>query len=442
MRIQLSDHFTYSKLLRFVYPSIMMMIFTSIYSVVDGLFVSNYVGKTPFAALNLVWPFIMLLAAIGFMLGTGGGAIVAKTLGEGDREKANEYFSLLIYVTLTVSVVLMIVGLVWMPDIAVFLGATEEMLEHCVIYGRVTVAALPAFMLQNTFQSFFPTAEKPKLGLIITAAAGVTNMVLDYVFVAVFRWGLAGAALATGMCQVVGGVVPVIYFFSRNSSLLRLGRTRFYSRVLLKACTNGSSELMTNVCNSVVNILYNFQLMRLIGEDGVSAFGIIMYVMFIFAAAFLGYSIGMAPIVGYHYGADNREELKSLRKKSLRLIVGAGAVLVVLAEVLALPLARMFVGYDPELTALTCHAFRLFSLSYLFMGVNIFGSAFFTALSNGAISAGISFLRTLVFQVAAVLILPVFFDVEGVWMSVIVAEVLALGVTAACLAKNRKRYGY
>ena len=342
MRIQLSDHFTYSKLLRFVYPSIMMMIFTSIYSVVDGLFVSNYVGKTPFAALNLVWPFIMLLAAIGFMLGTGGGAIVAKTLGEGDREKANEYFSLLIYVTLTVSVVLMIVGLVWMPDIAVFLGATEEMLEHCVIYGRLTVAALPAFMLQNTFQSFFPTAEKPKLGLIITAAAGVTNMVLDYVFVAVFRWGLAGAALATGMCQVVGGVVPVIYFFSRNSSLLRLGRTRFYSRVLLKACTNGSSELMTNVCNSVVNILYNFQLMRLIGEDGVSAFGIIMYVMFIFAAAFLGYSIGMAPIVGYHYGADNREELKSLRKKSLRLIVGAGAVLVVLAEVLALPLARMF----------------------------------------------------------------------------------------------------
>lgn len=442
MRIQLSDHFTYSKLLRFVYPSIMMMIFTSIYSVVDGLFVSNYVGKTPFAAQNLVWPFIMLLAAIGFMLGTGGSAIVAKTLGEGDREKANEYFSLLIYVTLTVSVVLMIVGLVWMPDIAVFLGATEEMLEHCVIYGRVTVAALPAFMLQNTFQSFFPTAEKPKLGLIITAAAGVTNMVLDYVFVAVFRWGLAGAALATGMCQVVGGVVPVIYFFSRNSSLLRLGRTRFYSRVLLKACTNGSSELMTNVCNSVVNILYNFQLMRLIGEDGVSAFGIIMYVMFIFAAAFLGYSIGMAPIVGYHYGADNREELKSLRKKSLRLIVGAGAVLVVLAEVLALPLARMFVGYDPELTALTCHAFRLFSLSYLFMGVNIFGSAFFTALSNGAISAGISFLRTLVFQVAAVLILPVFFDVEGVWMSVIVAEVLALGVTAACLAKNRKRYGY
>lgn len=442
MRIQLSDHFTYSKLLRFVYPSIMMMIFTSIYSVVDGLFVSNYVGKTPFAAQNLVWPFIMLLAAIGFMLGTGGSAIVAKTLGEGDRERANEYFSLLIYVTLTVSVVLMIVGLVWMPDIAVFLGATEEMLEHCVIYGRVTVAALPAFMLQNTFQSFFPTAEKPKLGLIITAAAGVTNMVLDYVFVAVFRWGLAGAALATGMCQVVGGVVPVIYFFSRNSSLLRLGRTRFYSRVLLKACTNGSSELMTNVCNSVVNILYNFQLMRLIGEDGVSAFGIIMYVMFIFAAAFLGYSIGMAPIVGYHYGADNREELKSLRKKSLRLIVGAGAVLVVLAEVLALPLARMFVGYDPELTALTCHAFRLFSLSYLFMGVNIFGSAFFTALSNGAISAGISFLRTLVFQVAAVLILPVFFDVEGVWMSVIVAEVLALGVTAACLAKNRKRYGY
>lgn len=442
MRIQLSDHFTYSKLLRFVYPSIMMMIFTSIYSVVDGLFVSNYVGKTPFAALNLIWPVIMLLAAVGFMLGTGGSAIVAKTLGEGDRDKANAYFSLLIYVTLGVSIVLAAAGLVWMPEIAVFLGATEEMLPHCVIYGRLTVAALPAFMLQNAFQSFFPTAEKPKLGLVVTAAAGLTNMVLDYVFVAVFRWGLAGAALATGMCQVVGGVVPLFYFFSRNSSLLRLGKTRFSGRVLLKTCTNGSSELMTNVCNSVVNILYNFQLMRLIGEDGVSAFGIIMYVMFIFAAAFLGYSMGVAPVVGYHYGADNRAELHSLLTKSLRLITGAGVLLVALAEVLAMPLARLFVGYDPELAELTCHAFRLFSLSYLFMGLNIFGSAFFTALSNGAVSAGISFLRTLVFQVIAVLVLPVFFDVEGVWMSVIVAEVLALGVTAACLAKNRKKYGY
>ena len=442
MRIQLSDHFTYSKLLRFVYPSVMMMIFTSIYSVVDGLFVSNYVGKTPFAALNLIWPFIMLLSAIGFMLGTGGSAIVAKTLGEGDREKANEYFSLLIYITFGLGVALAVMGWVWMPHIAAFLGATEEMLEHCVIYGRVTVAALPAFMLQNTFQSFFPTAEKPKLGLIITAAAGVTNMVLDYVFVAVFRWGLAGAALATGMCQVVGGVVPLFYFFSRNSSLLRLGKTRFSGRVLLKACTNGSSELMTNVCNSVVNILYNFQLMRLIGEDGVSAFGIIMYVMFIFAAAFLGYSMGVAPVVGYHYGAANRDELKSLLKKSLHLITGAGVILVALAEVLAMPLARLFVGYDPELANLTCHAFRVFSLSYLFMGINIFGSAFFTALSNGAVSAGISFLRTLVFQVISVLVLPVFFDVEGVWMSVIVAEVLALCITMVCLAKNRKKYGY
>lgn len=442
MRIQLSDHFTYSKLLRFVYPSIMMMIFTSIYSVVDGLFVSNYVGKTPFAALNLIWPFIMLLSAIGFMLGTGGSAIVAKTLGEGDREKANEYFSLLVYITLGAGIVLAVVGLVWMPRIAAFLGATEEMLEHCVIYGRVTVAALPAFMLQNTFQSFFPTAEKPKLGLVITAAAGVTNMVLDYVFVAVFRWGLAGAALATGMCQVVGGVVPLFYFFSRNSSLLRLGKTRFSGRVLLKACTNGSSELMTNVCNSMVNILYNSQLMRLIGEDGVSAFGIIMYVMFIFAAAFLGYSMGVAPVVGYHYGAANWDELKSLLKKSLHLITGAGVILVALAEVLAMPLARLFVGYDPELANLTCHAFRVFSLSYLFMGINIFGSAFFTALSNGAVSAGISFLRTLVFQVISVLVLPVFFDVEGVWMSVIVAEVLALCITMVCLAKNRKKYGY
>ena len=442
MRIKLSDHFTYKKLIRFVLPSIIMMIFTSIYSVVDGLFVSNYVGKTPFAAQNLIWPFIMLLSAVGFMLGTGGSAIVAKTLGEGEPEQANAYFSLFVYVTLGLGLVLAAAGFVFMPGIATFLGATEEMLHDCVVYGRLTVAALPAFMLQNTFQSFFPTAEKPKLGLAVTVLAGCTNMVLDYVFVAVLRWGLAGAALATGMCQVVGGVLPVIYFARNNSSLLRLGKTRFYGRALVKACTNGASELMTNVCNSVVNILYNFQLMRLIGEDGVSAFGVIMYVMFVFAAAFLGYSMGVAPIVGYHYGAANRGELKSLLKKSLCQIAGAGVVLEALAELLALPLARLFVGYDPALTELTCHAFRLFSLSYLFMGLNIFGSAFFTALSNGAVSAAISFLRTLVFQVAAVLILPVFLDVEGVWISVVVAEVLALGVTAACLAKKRERYGY
>lgn len=442
MRIQLSDHFTYAKLLRFVYPSIVMMIFTSIYSVVDGLFVSNYVGKTPFAAQNLVWPFIMLLSAIGFMLGTGGSAIVAKTLGEGEREKANEYFSMLIYVTLGFGILLALLGILWMPAIAVFLGATEEMLVDCVKYGRIVVAALPAFMLQNTFQSFFPTAEKPKLGLVITVAAGVTNMVLDYIFIAVFQWRLAGAAFATAVSQVMGGVLPVFYFFSDNSSLLRLGKTRYYGRILLKACTNGSSELMTNVCNSVVNILYNFQLMRLVGEDGVSAFGVIMYVMFVFAAAFLGYSIGVAPVIGYHYGAGNREELKSLLKKSLHLIISAGIVLVGLAEVMALPLSRLFVGYDSELMSLTCHAFRVFSLSYLFMGINIFGSAFFTALSNGAVSAGISFLRTLVFQVVSVLVLPVFFDVEGVWMSVIVAEVLALCMTILCLVKNSKRYGY
>lgn len=442
MRIQLSDHFTYTKLLRFVYPSIVMMIFTSIYSVVDGLFVSNYVGKTPFAALNLIWPFIMLLSAVGFMLGTGGSAIVAKTLGEGDQEKANEYFSLLIYSTFVLGVVLAVLGWVWMPGISKFLGATKEMLPHCVTYGRLTVAALPAFMLQNAFQSFFPTAEKPKLGLLVTVAAGVTNMIMDYVFVVLMELGISGAALATGMCQVVGGVVPILYFFSRNSSLLRLGKTRFYGRVLRKTCTNGSSELMTNVCNSVVNILYNFQLMRLVGEDGVSAFGVIMYVMFIFAAAFLGYSMGVAPIVGYHYGAENRQELKNLLKKSLRLIVGAGMGLVLLAEVLAMPLSKLFVGYDQTLMELTCRAFRLFSLSYLFMGINIFASAFFTALSNGAVSAGISFLRTLVFQVVSVLVLPVFLDVDGVWLSVLVAEVLALGVTIICLVKNRKRYGY
>lgn len=442
MRIQLSEHFNYRKLIRFVVPSIIMMIFTSVYGVVDGLFVSNFVGKTPFAAVNLIYPFLMLLGAPGFMIGTGGSAIIAKTLGEGDREKANRCFSMLVYITIAGGVLLTLAGLLWVRPIAEALGAEGAMVEECVRYGRIILLAGTAFMLQNTFQSFLVTAEKPHLGLAVTIAAGLTNILFDALFVAVFQWGTVGAAAATAMSQVVGGILPLLYFARPNNSLLRLTRTGLDGKVLLKACTNGSSELMTNVSMSLVNILYNFQLIRMAGEDGVAAYGVIMYVNFIFVSVFIGYSIGSAPVIGYHYGAENENELKNLFRKSLILAGLAGLAMTALAELLSLPLSSIFVGYDAELLTLTCHGFRLNSLSFLVIGFNIFASAFFTALNNGVVSAVISFLRTLVFQIIVVLVLPVFIGVDGIWLSIVVAELLALAVSIWFFLGQRGRYRY
>ena len=440
--IQLSDHFSCGKLLRFVLPSIVMMIFTSIYGVVDGLFVSNFAGKTPFAAINLVMPFIMVLGGIGFMIGTGGTALVAKVMGEGDAEKANRYFSMMLLFTVLVGAVLTALGLVFMRPVALFLGATEQMLPSCVLYGRIVIGFTTAFMLQNVFQSFLIAAEKPKLGLLATVAAGLTNMALDALFIAGFRWGVAGAAIATGLSQCVGGLLPLIYFLRPNTSRLRLVRTKLEARTLANACANGSSELMSNISSSIVSILYNFQLLHFIGEDGVSAYGVLMYVQFIFVAIFIGYSIGCAPIVGFHYGAQNYPELKNLLCISVRLMTGAGVVLAALAYGLASPLAKLFVGYDEGLYALTCHAFRLFSFAFLFAGFNIFASSFFTALNNGLISAVISFLRTLVFQTSSVLLLPLLFDVDGIWYAISVAEICATILSLIFLFAKKNKYHY
>ncbi len=442
MKIQLSDHFSYQKLLRFVLPSVVMMIFTSIYSVVDGLFVSNFVGKTPFAALNLIMPVLMIFGTLGFMIGTGGSAIVAKTLGEGEREKANQYFSMMIYLAIIGGVILSVLGFLFLRPIAALLGAEGAMQNDCVLYGRILSFSLTAFILQNVFQSFLVTAEKPQIGLLVTVGAGVTNIVLDFLMVVVLRWGLAGAAIATAVSQLVGGLVPLVYFLRKNDSLLRLTQTGLEMRVLGKACANGSSELMSNLSTSLVSILYNFQLMRMAGENGVAAYGVIMYVNFVFIAIFLGYSIGSAPVIGYHYGAANHGELKNLFRKSMILIGVSGAVLTILAKVLAAPLSTIFVSYDQELFDMTCHAFQLYSLSFLFAGINIFGSAFFTALNNGVVSAVISFLRTLVFQMAAVLILPIFLEVDGIWLAIVAAELLALLVTVGLLIKMKGRYHY
>lgn len=442
MRIQLSEHFTYGKLLRFTFPSIVMMIFTSIYGVVDGVFVSNFAGKTPFAAVNLIMPLLIITGAPGFMVGTGGSAIVAKTMGQGKPELANRYFSFLVCAAAVGGAVVGALGFAFARPIASILGAEGEMLEYCVLYARIILAANPFFILQNVFQSFFVTAEKPKLGLYVTVGAGLTNIALDALLVGVFRWGVAGAALATILSQAVGGLTPIVYFLRENSSLLHLVRPRFDGRVLWKTCTNGSSELMSNISGSIVSMLYNFQLLRLAGEDGVAAYGAIMYVNFIFLAIFIGYAIGSAPVVSYHYGAEHSDELHSLLVKSIILTEVVGVAMAVLALLAAGPLAKIFVGYDQELYELTVQGFHLYAISYLLCGLNIFGSSFFTALNNGLASAVISFLRTLVFQCAAVLILPIFLEVNGIWLAITVAETLALMVTAVLLVKYRKIYRY
>ena len=441
-QIQLSDHFTYQKLLRFVLPSIVMMVFTSIYGVVDGLFVSNFAGKTPFAAINLVMPFVMVLGGIGFMIGTGGTALVSKVLGEGEPEKANRYFSMMILFTLLVGAVLTVFGVAMMEPVARFLGATDEMMGDCLIYGRIVIAFTAAFMLQNVFQSFLIAAEKPKLGLIATVAAGVTNMVLDALFIAGFHWGVAGAAIATGLSQCVGGLFPLIYFLRPNSSKLHLVRTKLELRPILNACGNGSSELMSNISSSIVSMIYNFQLLKYLGEDGISAYGVLMYVQFIFVAIDVGYSIGCAPIVGFHFGAQNHAELKNMLSKSVKLMCGTGVAMTILAWVLATPLAKLFVGYDEGLYTLTCHAFRLFSFAFLFAGFNIFASSFFTALNNGVISAAISFLRTLVFQTSSVIVLPLIFGVDGIWYAITAAEIFATIISLIFLFAKRKKYHY
>lgn len=442
MKIQLSDHFNYKKLLRFTLPSIIMMIFTSIYGVVDGFFVSNFVGKTSFAAVNFIMPFLMILGAFGFMFGTGGSALIAITMGAGNQEKAKKLFSLLIYVSGSFGIVIGILGILLLRPIAALLGAEGTMLEDCVLYGRIILLALPAYMLQFEFQSFFTTAEKPQLGLAVTVAAGFTNIILDAVFVAGLKWGLAGAAAATALSQAVGGIIPLIYFFRPNSSTLRLTKTTFDGKAILKTCTNGSSELMSNISMSIVGMLYNLQLMKYAGEDGVAAYGVLMYVNFTFLSAFIGYSVGTAPIVGYHYGAGNHKELKGLLQKSLVLIGVFSVSMLVLSELLAKPLSILFVGYDKGLLDLTLRGFFIYSFSFLFAGIAIYGSSFFTALGNGLISALISFLRTLLFQLAAVLIFPIFWEIDGIWMSIVAAELMAAMVTILFLLRMRRKYHY
>lgn len=440
--IQLSDHFTRKRLLRFSLSSIVMMVFTSIYGVVDGYFVSNYTGKTPFAAVNLTMPFLMILGGVGFMFGTGGGALIAKTMGEGKAEKADKLFSMTVFASILCGLVLTAVGLLFLRPFARLMGAEGELLENSLLYGTINLIALPFYILQYEFQCLFATAEKPKLGLYVTVASGVANMVLDWLLVAVLSFGLAGAAAATAASQFIGGVFPLIYFARKNSSRLHLTRCRLELRPLGRICANGSSELMSNISMSLVSMLYNVQLMQYAGEDGIAAYGVLMYVSMIFQAIFIGYSVGTAPIVSYHYGAQNQEELKSLLRKAIFIVAIAALCMFAAGELLAAPLSRLFVAYDEELLQMTTHAFAIFSFSFLFSGFAINGSSFFTALNDGLTSALISFLRTLVFQVAAVLLFPLLWGLDGIWFSIVAAEIMAVLATIFFLLKKQKKYGY
>ena len=442
MKIQLSDHFGYAKLFRFTLPSIVMMVFTSIYGVVDGLFVSNFVGKSQFAAVNFIYPLLMMLGAVGFMFGTGGSALIAKTMGEGDREKANRLFSLFVYLSIGIGLIITLLGTIFLRPIVSLMGAEGALLDYSVIYGRILLLGMPALILQFEFQAYFVAAEKPQLGLYVTVAAGITNMVLDALLTAVFPLGIAGAAIATVMSQVIGGIGPLFYFARKNTSLLRLVKTNFDGKALLKAVTNGSSELLSNISMSLVSMLYNIQLIAYAGENGVAAYGVLMYVNFVFLSIFIGFAVGTAPIISFHFGAENPSELKSLLRKSTVINISVSIIMALAALTLARPISQIFVGYDAALFELTVKGFRISAFSYLFAGLAIFASSFFTALNNGLVSAIISFLRTLVFQIGAVVLLPLILGIDGIWLSIVVAEFVAAAVSVLFIVALRRRYNY
>ena len=442
MAIQLNDHFTYKKLFKAVVPSVLMMLFISIYSIVDGLFVSNVVGDTAFASLNLVYPVLMIVGGVGFMIGTGGSALVSKTLGEGKKEKANQYFSMFIWLTLILGIIISTVLYIFTPSLTLMLGAEEDMVDYCVTYARICLIFQTSFIVQNTFQSFFVTAEKPHLGLILSLVSGVCNIVLDALFIVVFEMGIAGAALATGISQTIGAVVPIFYFRLKKDLIIKLGKPVFKFKPMINGCINGISELVTNISASIVGIIYNFQLLKLAGQDGVSSYGVILYCQFIFLAIFFGYSMGTAPIVGFNYGANNKEELQNIFKKSLKIIGVTSLLLFGFSEILARPLSMIFVSYNQELLEMTVRGFRIYAISFIICGFNIYSSAFFTALNNGGVSLLLSIGRTFVFQIISVILLPIFLGLDGIWTSIIFSELLALIMTILFFILMNKRYGY
>ena len=443
MEIALHGHYGYRRLAVSSVPSILMMLVESIYGVVDGLFVSNFVGTSAFAALNIIWPAVMLVGALGLMVGTGGSALVSKTMGVGDPARAGAVFSMLVRFTVILSLVFMVPLLAFMEPLARLLGAEGETVRLCVVYGSICTLGLPTYMLQLCFQSFYMTAERPQLGTVMSLVGAVTNMVLDALFIVVFKWGLAGAAAATTLASCVSGIFPLWYFSSRrNRSSLRLVRTRFEREPLLKACSNGLSEYVGNISWNVLAICYNLQLLRMMGEAGVAAYAVLLYYGYIFAAVFFGFNISVTPIIGYNYGAGDKAELKSLLRHSVTLLLALGFLMMLVSELSAGPAARLFVGYDPELSALTKHAIRLYMLSFFIAGFNLFISAWFTGLGNGKVSATVSFTRNLVFELGFVFLLPALLGPDGIWLAVDAADVCCCILGVVLVLAFRRRYGY
>ena len=443
MEIALNGHYGYRRLIRSSVPSIIMMLVGSIYSVVDGLFVSNFVGTTAFAALNVIWPAIMIIGALGLMVGTGGSALVSMKMGQRETLQANRIFSMLIRFTLFLSLAFMIPLLLLMEPLARVLGAEGEMVRQCVIYGRICAVGLPGFMLQMCFQSFYMTAEKPQLGTALSIACAATNMVLDALFIIVFDWGLAGAAAASMLACCVGGFYPLWYFSSRrNRSSLRMVPARFEKKALSRACSNGLSEYVGNISFNILAICYNLQLLKMMGENGVAAYSVLLYYGYIFAAVFIGYNIAVTPVIGYNYGSENTDELRSLLRHSVVLLLSMGFLMTLVSELSAGPAARLFVGYDPELTELTRHAIRLYMLSFFIAGINLFTSAWFTGLGNGKVSAIVSFIRNLVFELGFVFLLPLVLGADGIWLAVDAADLCCLILCVTLIRRYRKSYGY
>lgn len=442
-KVRLSDHFTYKRLIKFTISPILMMVFTALYNVVDGFFISNYGGKLDFAGVNFIMPYLFAISAVGVMMGSGGSALIGKLFGEGNTKKANETFSLVIYSSFVMGVILSIISYIFLDKIILLLGATPDLVASARSYALPLLISLPFFILESESLSLFMVAERPHLGLCVKLFCGSLNIVLDAVFMVSLHMGARGAAIATMINQLFGGIIPLVYFSIRKTkSTLHIGKTSLDFKTLGKVITNGSSELVSNISANIVSMLFNVQLIKYAGENGVASYGVLMYLCFIFNAMFFGYAIGVAPIVSYHYGAKNHEELSNILKKSLIINISASLVMFLISELGADTLAHIFVGYDETLKAMTVHGFRIFSFLFLLMGFNVFASSFFTALNNGLVSALIAFLRTLVFQISSVMILPIFWGIDGIWISPLVAEILALIISFSFLISLKKKYGY
>ncbi len=442
MNTTISQKFTLTSLLKFALPTTIMMVVLSIYTLVDGVFVSNFVGELAFSAINIIFPFISLIFALGIMAATGGNALVANNLGQGDDEKARENFTLIVIFATGLGLLLMMVGIVFNKEIARLLGATPLIEEYARDYLSTLAPFIPLAIWMGFSQILFVTIGKPTLGLIATLVGGITNIIFDYLFIVVMNMGIKGAALGTGLGYSLPGLFFIYYFLFHRKNSLYFVKPRWRARVLLKTFTNGSSEFVANLATSITTFMFNLIILDLAGEQGVAAIGIILYAQFLLMSAFLGYAQGVAPIFSYAYGARDHLQLKKVFSISIRVIILFSLAIASFSYFASSSIVGIFVERQSQVFSLAKNGFSVFSLSFLFMGVNIFSSSLFTAFSNGKISASISFLRTLVFILGYLLFLPRFLGLPGVWLAIPLAEFTTMFFSISYLTIQRKKYHY